>query len=475
MPIRITQSMLFDRALGDIQRGLYRYSQLQTEVATGRRVNKPSDDPAAALRILPLRSDLSELEQLSSNVSLARETLDTSTAALEDASAVMQRVRELATQAANGTLSRSDRQSIGAELDQLLNQMLGIANSRRGDRFLFGGTENGSAPFALADENGRTRGRYSGNHESLDIDVAPGVTTALNVSGDAIFLNRDRQPTTFFHLDGATPTGAVPVGIGDTGVGYDQLDVTFGGLTNDAPSTVSAGSGTTTAVGELGYVFTASPATLSVGGGPAVPIPATDQEFATADGRVISLTVTGVPATTTGTFTASANLSLDGGQTTTNVTDFSANSIRIDSSADGSVLYVNTENLARTGTDEVRYNGTFDTFTTLASMRDWLRNDRDLPDAVVRDQIGDLLQEIDSAHDAVLDGLRELGFRSSSMDVLKNRVEGMRVGRTESLSLVQDTDIAESILELQRQDLAYQAALQVSSRVMQTTLQGFLR
>ena len=71
--------------------------------------------------------------------------------------------------------------------------------------------------------------------------------------------------------------------------------------------------------------------------------------------------------------------------------------------------------------------------------------------------------------------LRELGFRSSSMDVLQNRVESMRVSRTESLSQIEDTDIAESILELQRQDLSYQTALQVSARVLQTSLQGFLR
>src|SRR5690606_7221587 len=137
---------MYARALDDMQSGLYRYSQLQQQVASGRRISKPSDDPAAALRILPLRGDIGDLKQLSSNVSLARETLNTSAAGLEDASTVMQRVRELTTQAANGTLSGSDRQSIAAEVDQLLSQVLGIANSRRGDRYLFGGTANGEPP-----------------------------------------------------------------------------------------------------------------------------------------------------------------------------------------------------------------------------------------------------------------------------------------------------------------------------------------
>ncbi len=474
MSLRITQGMLYDRALVDVQRGLFRYSRLQQEVATGRRINRPSDDPAAALRILPLRSDIRDLEQLGSNVSLARETLDTSTASLEDGSALMQRVRELTTQAANGTLSESDRQSIGAEVEQLLTQLAAIANSRRGDRYLFGGTATGDPPFELITDGGGTRVRYRGNHDSLEIDVAPGVSTQLNVPGDAIFLARARTATTFSTTVGSTTTGALPAGAGDTGVGFARLDVTFAGLHTDAPPTVTAGSGASTAVGPLSFTFTTGPDTLSVGGGPAIPIPVTDGTFTTADGRTISLTVSGVPAVTSGTFTARAGLSLDGGETITEIADFSASSVQVANGHDGSVLNVDVRTLTRTGSEDVKFNGTFDSFTTLIALRDLLRNEDGLPTQIVRDRIAEMLPEVDSAHEAVLDGLRELGFRSSSMDVLKNRVEGLRVGRTESLSRVEDTDIAEAILELQRQDLSYQAALQVSARVIQTSLQNFL-
>ena len=210
-------------------------------------------------------------------------------------------------------------------------------------------------------------------------------------------------------------------------------------------------------------------------GGPAIAIPATDQEFTTANGRTLNLTVTGPATPASGTFTATANMSLDGGATVTNISDFSKTSVQLNNSNDGSVLYVDPTNLAQTGSENVRYSGTFDVFTTLAELRDLLRNDKGLSDGQVRDRIAGLLPEVDNAHNSVLDGLREIGFRSSSMDVLQNRVEGLRISRTESLSLVEDTDIAASILELQRQDLSYQTALQVSARVLQTSLQGFLR
>jgi flagellar hook-associated protein 3 FlgL len=479
MAIRITQGTLYARALSDMQRGLYRYSQLQTQVATGRRVNRPSDDPAAALRILPLRNDIRDLQQLGQNVSLARETLNTSAASLEDGSSIMQRARELATQASNGTLSGSDRQSIAAEIDQLLEQMLGIANSRRGDRYLFGGTETGSPPFSLETVAGRTRAVYGGNRDSLEVDVAPGVATELNVPGDSIFLSRDRTATTFAPAAGSQETGVASYGTGDTGVGYGSLQITFAGLDNLPGPWMAQGTGNTSALGDLGYSYTAGPpATLSIGGGAAEPLPATPTElqFRTSDGREVSLVVSdpGGPSTA-GTFTSKANLSTDGGRSFTEVDSFTAGPTAVRNDDDGSMLYLDVSGLSRTGSEDVKYGGTFDVFTTLAELRDALVNDSGAPDNAVRDRVGSLLSEIDSAHDAVLDGLRELGFRSSSMDVLQNRVEGLRIARAESLSLVEDTDIAESIMELQRQDMSYQTALQVSARVLQTSLQGFLR
>ena len=161
MSTRITQGMMYARALANIQHGQYGLTQLQQQVASGRRISKPSDDPAAALRILPLRADLRDLEQLSQNGTLARETLDTSTASLEDASSLMTRVRELTTQASNGTLSDQDRTSIGAEIEQLLSQLVGIGNSRDGSRYVFGGTATGAPPFRVEDTPIGTRVVYA--------------------------------------------------------------------------------------------------------------------------------------------------------------------------------------------------------------------------------------------------------------------------------------------------------------------------
>ncbi len=471
MSLRITHGNLYRQALGDIQGSLSQYSRLQAQVATGKRVNRPSDDPIAALRIIPLGNDIRNLKQFGENITLSREVLDTGAASLEDASSLMQRVRELTMQASNGTVSDSDRTSIGAEVEQLLNQLVGIANSKRADRYLFAGTADNQEPFRMVTDGGGSRVVYQGNRQRIAVEVAPGLRSELNLPGDSVFQARNRQPAQF----SGGNTGAVPTGAGDTGAGYQELLVTYNGLHTDRPSTVTAGSGATTALGRLAYTFTASPATLSVGGGPALALPVSNTDFTTADGRTINLTVTGVPATLTGTFTSKAGLSTDGGATVRDVTDFASPNAAVRNSYDGTVLNVDVRNITRPGTELVTHPGTFDSFTVLGALRDLLFNQDNLPTNEVRDRISGLLAEVDAAHDGILDGLRELGFRSSSMEVVNSRVQNLQISRSESLSRVEDADIAESILSLQRQDIAYQAALQISSRVMQTSLASILR
>ncbi|MBM3973681.1 MAG: flagellar hook-associated protein 3 [Planctomycetes bacterium] len=475
MSVRITQGMMFSRALADVQRGLARSSVLQQQIATGRRVLRPSDDPAATLQMAPLRSDIADLRRMSENVSLARETLNTGASALEDASTLFQRVRELTTQASNGTLSQGDRASIAAEVDQLLGQLVGIANSKRGGRYLFGGTDDDQPPFESVTVGGRTSVRYRGNRETLSINVAPGVQTELNVAGDRVFLARNRGSMLITPMPGTTATGVLGTTGGSTAVGRQRLEVTWGGLTNDRPATVSAGNGATTALGQLSYAFDPVAGTLSIGGGAAVGIPVTNGTFTTADDRTISLTVTGVPATLTGTFTSAARLSTDGGVSFTTVTDFSLSAVAVRSATDNSTTYFDARGITRTGVEEIEHVGTFDAFTTLTTLRDLLRNDEGLADGEVQARVSRMLDAVDGAHEAVLNGLREIGFRSSSMDALKNRVEDLQASRQESLSRLEDTDITSAILEMQQQDMSYQAALQISARVIQNSLMGFLR
>ncbi len=468
---RITQGMLYRQSLMDIRNNLLGSTRLQSQIASGIRVNRPSDDPTAMLRILPLKNELRSLEQSLDNIDLARETLNTGTAALEDASSIMQRVRELTVQGANGTMSDSDRQSIAQEIDQILGQMVSVANSARAGRYIFGGTVSDVPPFELREDAGGASVVYNGNDRTLSVDIAPGVDTELNIPGDDVFQNHSRAGTTF-RGDTGLQSGA---GI-DTGVGADNLVVAFGGLNVPGSVTgIAAGSGTTNALGPMNYTFTA-PDQLSINGGPNITVSTGDNDVqvGTDPSSTISLNLTLPISPTSGSFTSTATLSLDGGATSTAV-DFTQNNLVVNDSLDGSVVNVDVSSLTSTGTERVRYEGTFDAFSTLISIRDILANDDGLRQQEVSELLTESLGDIDAAHEQILTSLRNLGFRTENMDLVQNRVDGMRIGTTDALSIERDTDIVEAIVEFNQRDSLYQASLRVSAQIVQTSLLNFLR
>jgi flagellar hook-associated protein 3 FlgL len=472
MSLRITQSMSFQRSLRDIQLSTRGSVRLQQEIASGRRVNRPSDDAAGTLRILPLRAQIRDLDQVLDNVGIAKASLATGASMLEEGSAVLQRLRELLMQGSNPR-SQSDRETIAGEIDQLLQQMLGIANTKDGDRYLFAGGKTNAPPFTRVDDGGGTRIRYQGDQERITIEVAPGVTTTLTLPGDSIFQKHVRGPTRFLGTTGAVPSGAT-----DSGVGFGKLLVTFSGLQFAAGTTgMTQGDTTTNALGNLAYTYNSGANTLSIDGGPATTITGGVQSFPVGTtGRTVSLNVSGPIVPPTGTILSKANLSFDGGRTTTEVASYAAGAeVQVRNSYDGTVVNVGVASLVTTGSEQITFEGTFDVFTTLIAVRDTLRNTLGLTSDQQSQRLTWLLGQVDGAHDDVLDGLHDRGSRGEQLTMLGNRVEGLRVIDQEQLSLLEDTDFADAVLRMNHQDLTYQTALRVSARIVQTTLLDYLQ
>ncbi len=471
MSLRITQGMIYSQSLRDIRNSLFGSTVLQQQISSGLRVNRPSDDPAAAMRILPLNTDLRQLDQMLDNSQLAQETLNLGTASLEDASSMVQRVRELVVQAANSTLSDGDRSSISEEINQVLEQMVSVANVKRGDRYLFGGTVTDRPPFQLVNGPNGSRVAYTGNLESLSVAVAPGVDTALNIPGSEIFMQKTRLPSSFTGGSGAQ------LGTGNfSGSGADTLSVSFAGLSIPGGTTgIAQGSGNTTALGDLDYTFTASPPSLSINGGPSVAVAGGVQEIPVGtQGAVVSLDLTLPINPASGTITSNANLSIDGGASSSLV-DFSSAQVQVTNGSNGNEVSVDVNNLFITGDEEVVYGGVFDLFETMVHIRDLMQNPTGKSPGAISNALSKSLDKLDLGHESVLDGLRSLGFRNQNMNLLQNRVEGLKVNTQESLSLAQDTDMVSAIVEYNEQNNLYQAALQVGAQVVQTSLLNFLR
>jgi flagellar hook-associated protein 3 FlgL len=179
--MRITDRMLQNNALTQLQANVGRLAAIQEQVASTRRLNRPSDDPSQVRAAVKLRDSLAELDQYVRNIDTADETLSGSDAALKSSSEIIQRARELAVQGANDTLSGKDRNSIAVEVNQLIAGLLQETRAKSGDSYLFSGFRTDIAPYASA------VGPYLGDMGAIDARVAPGATLQLNVTANVAF------------------------------------------------------------------------------------------------------------------------------------------------------------------------------------------------------------------------------------------------------------------------------------------------
>jgi flagellar hook-associated protein 3 FlgL len=152
----------------------------QAQAQSGQRVEKPSDDPQAFAHAQQYTAQHARAAQHEKAAGSALSSLQTADGALADVDNLLQRARDIAVEGASDTLSASDRAGLAQEVSQLHDQLVALGNTQDGSRYLFAGYKDGSAPFDSA-------GNYSGDVSGQQVEVAPGVTLPLGLTGDRVF------------------------------------------------------------------------------------------------------------------------------------------------------------------------------------------------------------------------------------------------------------------------------------------------
>ena len=241
----------------------------QIQVATGRRIQRPSDDPIAAARSVGLREAISRLDQFQRNGSSARSRLEHEESALNAVTNVLQRVRELALRANNATESNESRNLVAIELRQQLAGLLNVANQQDGNgRFLFAGNRDGSSPVS------QSAGGFSYNGDQGQRLIQIGATRHVldGDSGAAVFFNIRNGNGDFRTVAAATNTGSGVLGPGnivDPSL-YDKGQYTVRFIDPDNYEVLDAGA-TVIAAGtyQSGQSIGFQGITFSIGGQPA--------------------------------------------------------------------------------------------------------------------------------------------------------------------------------------------------------------
>ncbi|MFJ5790465.1 flagellar hook-associated protein FlgL [Lysinibacillus sp. NPDC093197] len=218
--MRVTQSMLSNNMLLNLNNSYGKMSKLQDQITSGSKITRPSDDPVVAVKGMGYRRDLGRVEQYTRNMNEVNNWLDTSDESLNQVGEQMKKVRELVIQAANDTNTPDERAKIKSEIDQIQKQLQDVANTKIGDRYIFSGTKTGQPVFL----NG-TLNNANVNSEDVKIEVYDGIEMKVNTAGVDLFKSVDDMMS---KISGLLDPNRIPLATGE------EISSTLGGVTSNS-------------------------------------------------------------------------------------------------------------------------------------------------------------------------------------------------------------------------------------------------
>jgi flagellar hook-associated protein 3 FlgL len=186
--MKISTAHLFDRAGEQMSRLQSSLLNSQNQMATGKQIVRPSDEPNRVATIARLNSLQARHDNYMANMELVKARFGTEEGAVSSAVQVMYRVKELTVQASNDTISPSDRQAIATELQGLREQMLSLANTRdTSGNYLFAGSRVGEPPFEAPASDPQASPVYQGDKTRMEVMIGDQRSLPINRPGSEVF------------------------------------------------------------------------------------------------------------------------------------------------------------------------------------------------------------------------------------------------------------------------------------------------
>lgn len=175
--MRVTQSMLSSNMLRNLSNSYNKLGKLQEQVYTGKKVNRPSDDPVTVMKGMGYRMQVDKVAQFKRNMGEVHNWLDNTDDALDKVGSALKRANELVVNGSTDTMTAEDREKLQAELKQLQEQIRDLANTKVGNKYLFSGTKTSEPLYKDGQWNSET------NEKEVLIEVFDGVTLDVNTDG----------------------------------------------------------------------------------------------------------------------------------------------------------------------------------------------------------------------------------------------------------------------------------------------------
>jgi flagellar hook-associated protein 3 FlgL len=178
--MRVTDKVVFRQTIYDVSNIRSKLFDLQRQGATGKQFQSIEQDPTSAERIRMLQESKQAMQHYGENITRSKTQLEAADSALDEASNIVIRAKELAIAASTATVSAEQRAIVAQEVQSLYESMLSSANTQAAGEYVFGGFLTDQRPFL-------NNGTFIGNAGSKEVDVGPNSRIEVNVSGANAF------------------------------------------------------------------------------------------------------------------------------------------------------------------------------------------------------------------------------------------------------------------------------------------------
>jgi flagellar hook-associated protein 3 FlgL len=182
--MRVTAGMINSRVVFNMQRSLRRFMNLEINMSSGRRINKPSDDPSGTVRDLTYRTELAKIAQYQKNVGQALNWMGAYETVLTDAKNFISSAKEVAVAMANGNYDDVAREASAREIESIFERMIQLANTELEGRRMFSGFRTRTEPLEVS-ANGVV---YRGDDGEIQFDIESALRMTVNLTGADVFL-----------------------------------------------------------------------------------------------------------------------------------------------------------------------------------------------------------------------------------------------------------------------------------------------
>lgn len=183
--MRIANKTLYDNIVQKLGRVTTDLMDAHEVVNTTKKINELSDDPVGLVTVLNLKSSLENINQMERNISLGKSWITAGETALSQVQDILSQTKELCVQMSSANVNPTERANAMSVVDGQLRQILSLANTQAGGRYIYSGTNTETIPFAF---NGtETQVLYSGNDSAFSIMTSKDTNIEIGRDGEDIF------------------------------------------------------------------------------------------------------------------------------------------------------------------------------------------------------------------------------------------------------------------------------------------------